>query len=179
MAEVRLSGLDDSVTQTEVAAAFAKTGECAADVVKVGEIRQLPYGGVVIVKAPVEAAKRVAKGRLLVGWVSAQVKILAPKPLRCYRCLESGHVGAQCQAVVDCSGLCYRCGQPGHKSRDCSAALHCPLCAAANKAADHKLGSKNCYPKNKKSKAAAGTPASQPSPHTEGRGAEEMDTAAE
>ncbi|KAL0830304.1 hypothetical protein ABMA28_002504 [Loxostege sticticalis] len=84
--DIRLSGLDDSVTKEEVAAAVSKSGGCALDSVKVGAIRQSWSGsGTVVVKVPVTAAQKLLKGRLLVGWVSCRVQVLEAKPLRCYR----------------------------------------------------------------------------------------------
>ncbi|XP_063361462.1 uncharacterized protein LOC134650438 [Cydia amplana] len=145
-AELRLSNLDDSVTPEEVVAAVARVGECATDQVKTGEIR-LDYSGLgtVWVRCPVTAAKKVADGgRFLVGWSSAQVKLLEPRVMRCFRCLECGHVKAQCQAQVDRGGLCYRCGKPDHKAAQCSAAPHCAVCDSAGKPASHVLGSKAC-----------------------------------
>ncbi|KAL0860930.1 hypothetical protein ABMA27_009462 [Loxostege sticticalis] len=84
--DVRLSGLDDSVTKDEVAEAVSRVGCCAVDSVKVGEIRESWAGnGTVVVKVPVAAAKKVSQGRLLVGWVSCRVQVLETKPMRCYR----------------------------------------------------------------------------------------------
>lgn len=177
MVDVRLSGLDDSVTREEVAAAAATKGGCAAEAVRVGEIRQSNTGmGTVVIKVPITAAKLLVRGRLLVGWVSARVDLLERRALRCYRCLEPGHCRAQCKSGVDRSDHCHRCGKPGHLARDCSAAPHCPICADAGKPAGHKVGSKNCSPpKKKKGKpAAAGTPAAVPPPQGRGSG-EDMD----
>lgn len=145
-AELRVVGLDDSVTSGDVAAAVARAGDCAVDAVKAGEIRTNSSGlGTCWVRCPVTAAKKVSsEGRLLVGWVSAQIRLLPPKPMRCYRCLENGHVRVQCTAVVDRSECCYRCGEVGHKSAQCTAAPKCCLCAAAGHPADHSVGGKNC-----------------------------------
>ncbi|KAL0859171.1 hypothetical protein ABMA27_010995 [Loxostege sticticalis] len=157
--DIRLSGLDDSVTKEEVAAAVSKSGGCAADHVKVGLIRQSWSGsGTVVVKVPVTAAQKLSKGRLLVGWVSCRVQVLETKPLRCYRCMEGGHVREQCPCETDRSELCYRCGRPGHQARECvAAAPNCPVCADLGKPADHKVGSKNCSPP-KRGKASKPVP---------------------
>ncbi|KAL0860126.1 hypothetical protein ABMA27_010433 [Loxostege sticticalis] len=157
--DVRLSGLDDSVTKEEVAEAVSRVGGCAAASIKVGEIRESWAGnGTVVVKVPVAAAKKVAQGRLLVGWVSCRVQVLETKPMRCYRCMESGHVRQQCPNETDRSEMCYRCGGLGHKARDCTAAApHCPVCADSGKPADHKVGSKNCAPP-KRGKASKPVP---------------------
>ncbi|XP_045542251.1 axoneme-associated protein mst101(2)-like [Papilio machaon] len=145
MSEMIVAGLDDSVTKDEVTAAVAAKGGCAANCIKVGTLRQERSGLYAVwVSCPVEAAKRVVEGKLLVGWVSARVKLLERRELRCFKCLHSGHVKARCTAEVDRGLQCYRCGQLGHRSAECHAAPHCTLCAEAGKAANHRLGSKLC-----------------------------------
>ncbi|XP_063620669.1 uncharacterized protein LOC134793074 [Cydia splendana] len=145
-AEVRISGLDDSVTPEDVRKAVVKVGGCHIDQIKCGEIRQDFSGlGSIWVRCPITVVKKLTdSGRLIVGWVSARVQLLDQKPMRCFRCLEAGHVRAQCQAQEDRSDLCYRCGQSGHKAATCSATPHCAVCAAANKPARHTIGSKTC-----------------------------------
>ncbi|KAL0831003.1 hypothetical protein ABMA28_001889 [Loxostege sticticalis] len=171
-ADVRISGLDDATTSDEVAAAVAKAGGCVAEAIRVGEIRQTFAGsGSVVVKVPVAVAKKIGQGRLLVGWVSARVQVLENRPMRCFRCLEGGHVRAQCQAETDRSELCYRCGRPEHKAKNCSAAPHCSVCAAYGKQADHKAGGKNCSPPKPRRKAA------KPVAQISAGQVEEMDTA--
>lgn len=146
MAEIRVSGLDDSVTTDELVEAIARAGDCKVETVKTGQIRVGTAGmGTAFVRCPITAAKQIVdSGRLLVGWVSAQVKALEPRPRRCYRCQGYGHIHAKCKAEVDRSNECRRCGQNGHKASGCSAAPHCTLCAAAGKAADHLCGGKAC-----------------------------------
>ncbi|XP_047025544.1 uncharacterized protein LOC124634165 [Helicoverpa zea] len=167
-AEVRIAGLDDSVTSEEVVAAVARSGECLPEKVRAGDIRADATGlGVVWVRCPVASAKKIAdNGRLLVGWVSARVKLLQPRALRCFRCLEKGHVRAKCTAEVDRSDLCYRCGQPAHKAAQCSAPLNCSVCSAAGKPAGHKLGGGACgAPASKaKKKKKSSKPAGETSP---------------
>ncbi|XP_061711723.1 uncharacterized protein LOC133521017 [Cydia pomonella] len=144
-AEMRISGLDDSVSEDELAAAVAKGGGCALEAVSVGRISRTPTGlGTAWVRCPVAVAKKVAEGRLLVGWASANVKLLESRPLRCYRCLLPGHVRKGCTSEIDRSDQCYRCGKSGHLARDCTAAPRCTLCAAASKPADHSAGSSTC-----------------------------------
>ncbi|XP_063894793.1 uncharacterized protein LOC135118001 [Helicoverpa armigera] len=159
-ADLRIMGLDDSVTAEEVVAAVARTGGCSADEVKAGTIRPDFRGTCTItVSCPVTAAKRIVDGRrLLVGWVSAQVKLLDPRPLRCFRCHVGHHVGVRCTSEVDRSALCFRCGQPGHKAVACSAAPHCTACAAAGKPAEHRAGSKSCAPPAKTKSKGKGRP---------------------
>lgn len=169
-AELRLTQLDDSVSPGEVVAAVAKSGGCEESQIKTGEIRQDASGlGSIWLRCPVTAAKKVVEadhGRLQVGWVRAAVKLLDQRPMRCYKCLEKGHVKAQCTCESDHSDTCYRCGQPGHRAAGCSATPHCLVCANAAKKADHRLGSKACSTPGskttrKKAEAGPGAP-SQP-----------------
>ena len=145
-AEMRISGLDDSVSSAEVASAVAKVGGCKAEEVRTGEIRQNILGlGTIWVRLPIAAAKKVAvERRILVGFVSAQAQLLEPRPQQCYRCLELGHVRTQCTCGHDRSGQCYRCGQLGHKSAGCPNSPRCTLCAENGKPANHLVGSKRC-----------------------------------
>ncbi|XP_045541524.1 uncharacterized protein LOC123723139 [Papilio machaon] len=156
---LRVSGLDDSTTSAEVVAAIAAAGECPAEQLRAGVMSTGRDGlGSVVVQCPVAAAKKiVTAGRLLVGWVSAQARVLDARPMRCFRCLAPGHLSGQCQGV-DRSGLCFRCGQPGHKARGCTAAPHCVVCAAAGMPAEHRVGNKACVspPKGKRSKKGGG-----------------------
>ncbi|XP_059050234.1 uncharacterized protein LOC131845209 [Achroia grisella] len=159
-AELRIGDLDDSATAAEVVAAVAREGKCTVETVKSGEIRRTSSGvGTLWVRCPVAAAKAlVDAGRVKIGWTMARVFSLDPRPLRCYRCLLTGHVGQRCTAREDCGGMCFRCGQAGHKAASCVAPKpHCRYCAAAGRDADHRIGSgKQC----RAPKARAPAPAS-------------------
>lgn len=169
--EMRISGLDDSVLTDEVAAAVARVGGIAKEVVKVGVVRRDQSGfGSAWVSCPTEAANKIISGgRLLVGIVSAQVKLLQRRPLRCFRCLETGHFMVKCTSEVNRSDECYRCGQPGHKAGQCFAAPHCTVCAAASKPAGHMSGSTTCDSakppaRRKRGRIAAAGTTAQPIP---------------
>lgn len=181
--EMRITGLDDATTKDEVLKAVSESGGCAIDAIRAGDVtftsgRQ----GTIWLRCPIAAAKKVAEKKLLVGWVSVQVKILEAKPLRCYRCLEPGHVGIKCTSEVDRSRLCFCCGKAGHKASECNADPHCPVCLAANKAANHRIGGKMCSStpskrRRKGRKTACDDPRvpSQPAQQT-CQGQEQMDT---
>ncbi|XP_052758247.1 uncharacterized protein LOC128202330 [Galleria mellonella] len=153
-AEMRISGLDDSVTSEEVAAAVAREGGCQVDQVRVGEVRRTRSGvGTCWVKAPLQAVKKMTvAGRVRIGWVSAKAELLRQRPLRCFRCLEEGHVRASCSHEQDRSGLCYRCGNEGHKAAMCAADPKCAVCSAQGRPSDHWVGSKACTPPKKRKK---------------------------
>ncbi|EZA57983.1 hypothetical protein X777_02030 [Ooceraea biroi] len=80
--EIRISGLDDSITPEEVADAVAKAGGCPLGDIKTGAIRSSPFGlGALWVQCPLAAARKVvAEGKLRVGWVAARVEALPPAP---------------------------------------------------------------------------------------------------
>ncbi|XP_024889558.1 uncharacterized protein LOC112465963 [Temnothorax curvispinosus] len=129
-AEIRVNGLDDSVSTAELAETLARKSACPASLIQVGPIRRAPSGtGTAWVRCLLAAANRVvAECRLTVGWALAGVDLLEQRPLQCFRCLEGGYVRAQCRSEIDRSGQCYRCGEPGHRAQNCAAPLRCPLC---------------------------------------------------
>ncbi|XP_059061645.1 uncharacterized protein LOC131854540 [Achroia grisella] len=147
-AEMRIMGLDDSVTTQDIAEAVARDGECVPDEVKAGEIRLNPSGlGTCWVRAPILVVKKITTAaRIKVGWVSAPVELLRQRPLRCFKCLQTGHVRMRCPHEGDRSGLCFRCSKSGHKAAGCKATPCCAICREAGKPAEHWLGSKNCSP---------------------------------
>lgn len=69
-AEVRVVGLEESATPSEVAGALAKTGGCITAEIKAVPIRTGSAGmGTVWAQCPMAVANRLASmGRLLVGW---------------------------------------------------------------------------------------------------------------
>ncbi|XP_029171352.1 uncharacterized protein LOC114940769 [Nylanderia fulva] len=122
-AELRIRGLDESVTPSEVREAIAKGGNCEEEEVSVGEIKTTPNGiKMAWVRCPIKAANIVAKkAKIQVGWAQAKVEILEDRLLQCYKCLEGGHVRARCPNKADRSGKCYRCGQESHEAKTCKA----------------------------------------------------------
>ncbi|XP_033360079.1 uncharacterized protein LOC117238962 [Bombus vosnesenskii] len=75
-AELRVTGLEDSVTSEEVTAAIAEAGGCHADEVNVGVIRSAPRGlGSVWLRCPLTTASKISRGgdarpggRINIGW---------------------------------------------------------------------------------------------------------------
>lgn len=162
--DMRITGLDESITVAEVVAAVSRSGGCPEESIKTGVIRFNKTGtGSLWASCPVAAAIKVASGRLLVGWTSARVTLLDAAPMRCVRCFEVGHAGAKCTASVDLSAACMRCGQPGHRAAMCSADPHCVLCATDGKPSDHRVGAKSCAHLKMKKTTRSGTGAKTPS----------------
>ncbi|XP_047532118.1 uncharacterized protein LOC125067503 [Vanessa atalanta] len=154
-ADLKVTGLDDSVTLEKLAAAIARAGDCSSEAVKCGVMQRGPgYMGMVRVTCPLTAAKKLAAaGRLLVGWSSAKVAVVEQRPMRCYKCMGLGHTRALCPSKAERGGLCYRCGSDGHKSAECTAKMRCAVCAKAGKPSGHLMGARDCNPPIAKGKA--------------------------
>ncbi|CAH2048627.1 unnamed protein product, partial [Iphiclides podalirius] len=161
-ADLRLTGLDDSVTRDQVLAAIVAAAACPLDHVKADEIREGRRGtGCIWVQCPVAATKVLVSARSMrIGWSYVHVESLEPRRMKCFRCLEIGHTRLQCTSEVDRSDICYRCSAPGHKATACLAKPHCAVCAVAGRPAEHSVGAKGCSPP-KKGKKTGRTPASQ------------------
>lgn len=109
-AELRVSGLVDSVNAVDVALATAKKEGCHGFLIRVGEIRRtLADSGSVWIKCPVAAANKLATaGKVMIGWTAAKVELLPSRPLQCFKCFETGHTQALCKSQADRERLCYR-----------------------------------------------------------------------
>lgn len=86
--ELRIIGLDDTVSFEEVASVVADLGSCLCADVKVGSIRLMANGlGSVWVQCPFGAANKVsAMRKIRIGWTTARVEMLAARLLQCFRC---------------------------------------------------------------------------------------------
>lgn len=144
--ELRIWGLDDSVSPDEVTCVVADTGSCLPSEVRVGAIARMNNGlGSVWVQCPLSAAVKVSTGgKLRIGWTVARVELLNVRPLQCFRCWQYGHVRSDCKSDVDRTGSCFRCALAGHLARVCTAAPHCVLCETASFPAGHRMDSVTC-----------------------------------
>jgi hypothetical protein len=158
-ADLRLSGLDDSISNEDVVSAICQTGNCASDNIHTGVIRRGPRGSATMwIQCPVTVAKTISDaGRLIIGWSAVQARLLEQRPMQCFRCFEIGHTRQRCSAPIDRSDLCFRCGKPGHKSMGCTVDPHCPICEDAKRPATHLVGGKGCRLPQKKKSAPAMT----------------------
>lgn len=146
MAELRVKGLECSISKEEVINAVAEKGACHPYEIKTGEIRRTSENqGSLWLKLPLAAAKKAAeKGTIQVGWNKVKVALLEERPLRCYKCLERGHVKTKCPSLQDRSDRCYRCGGLEHNAKECAAPPKCPICTDLGRKADHALGGQQC-----------------------------------
>ncbi|CAG9568422.1 unnamed protein product [Danaus chrysippus] len=148
MVNVRISGLDDSVTPEEICLALADNTGVSPNDFKVGLITHGYTGvGSTITACPIETIAKLAEvGRLCVGWSAATIRVLEQRPMRCHRCYDIGHPQQLCPSNKDRSGLCFRCGEEGHISKDCTAALCCAVCKDRGLASGHRMGGVHCNP---------------------------------
>lgn len=149
--ELRLLGLDDSVTPEEVIEAVAQVGECSVFEIKTGAIRPLRNGlGSIWLQCPLSAViKTATPGKIKIGWTMAKVVLLEKRQVQCFRCWRFGYVKANCTSEADLSGLCFRCGETGHLARYCFANPKCIACDKSGKEATHRFGSIICTFKDK------------------------------
>lgn len=110
--DLRIRDIPEAISEEEI----RQFGECAEDEVKVGALQRSINGLFSVwARCPVLAANKLANsGSLQIAWFSSRVEAHAVSSLSCFRCLEQGHLQANCRSPVDRRGLCYRCGQPGH-----------------------------------------------------------------
>lgn len=156
-ADLRISGLDETVCQAEVAAAVATKGGCTPDQIKVGTIRSSLWGQCsVLIRCPAAAAKVVASaGKVAVGWNTATVTPLQAQPMRCFRCMALGHTRLLCPAETEHGTKCFRCGADGHLAATCEAPPKCAVCAQAGRPHAHIMGGAKCAPPSIRGKAPA------------------------
>ncbi|XP_052901347.1 uncharacterized protein LOC128307505 [Anopheles moucheti] len=129
--EVRLDEVDPLAVASDVATAVKtisseSVSESAVHLVKAWNGTQTAY-----VRMSVKAAERIHQQRVRVLHTSCLATQLTPPTrgqLRCFKCLEHGHLRHRCKSDTDRSTHCIRCGQSGHLARACTAAVCCAVC---------------------------------------------------
>ncbi|EFN89686.1 hypothetical protein EAI_02094, partial [Harpegnathos saltator] len=121
--ELRLVGLETSVTPLMLRAAISKLTGCPPDALQIGEIRRSSGGlGAAWVRCPLPPAqKTAAAGEFVVVWARARVMILEERPLQCFKCLRYGHMAAACRSADGLAGRCFRCRGAGYVAGGCTA----------------------------------------------------------
>ncbi|XP_070139960.1 uncharacterized protein [Drosophila kikkawai] len=142
--EVR--NIDTIATKQEVCATLAGQLNFEAERVKVRSMRRsFAETQTAIVSLTLSLAKAVLHhGEVRIGWSICRIRERLG-PVRCFRCLEPGHIAIHCKGPVDRSGCCINCGEPGHKAASCNKEPSCFICAAAGrKETRHKAGARGC-----------------------------------
>lgn len=154
MAEVRVRGLEWSVTTSEVIDVIVEKTRCFRQDIRTGHIRRSLQGlGSLWLRLPLAAAKELChENRLHVGWFSVAIEMLDARHLRCHKCLEKGYVRNVCPSSADRTGRCYRCGATGHAAKTCKSKICCPLCSDLKRSSGHVLGGPECAPQRRRGK---------------------------
>lgn len=148
MGELRLFGLDDSISKDEVKEAIAAKGNCKFIEINTGGIGKMRNGsGMVWIKCPLTAAILLSKmEKIRIGWSSIRIEMLGPCEKQCFYCWKYGHLKYNCKSEIDRTGQhrCYRCGSSGHKAKECTREVQCVICKENNKNWRHRMGSIAC-----------------------------------
>ncbi|XP_067204792.1 uncharacterized protein [Linepithema humile] len=146
--QLKLLGLDDSISLPEICNILSDIGKCSKDSISCSPIRFLRGGlGVAYVRCPIAAAVGILEAaRISIGWTTVRVEPVDPKPLQCFRCLAVGHTYQRCPETKDRSTCCYRCGEFDHRASECRNRIKCPVCADRGLKDDHPAGALACKP---------------------------------
>lgn len=90
-------------------------------------------------------------GKIKVGWVVCRLRENTT-PIRCFKCLEHGHIAKNCLSKVDRSKCCINCGKGGHTAKMCREKPECAICVTNGLDANHPTGGRQC-PEYKKALA--------------------------
>ncbi|XP_049300514.1 uncharacterized protein LOC125774288 [Anopheles funestus] len=150
MAEVVLKNVDNLTEEDTIREALreALTKEPAVASLKMWERADATKRA--RVRLPrVEAEVILSKNHLLIDHSSCQLE-KAPRleaaKLRCFRCLERGHMAAVCSGL-DRSNCCIRCGVTGHRAAACSSEVSCIRCGGPHRIAAHGCRGANVPPR--------------------------------
>lgn len=144
--ELRIVGLEESISKEEIGWAIEEEGGCERKDIRIGEIKRTRRGmGVVWVQCPLKVAITIAnKKKIKIGWSIVGVTLLRARPLQCYRCWHYGHVKDRCRSQVDRSKCCFQCGNEGHNAAMCNNAAKCAICTDLGRTNTHRVGSDKC-----------------------------------
>ncbi|XP_024874944.1 uncharacterized protein LOC112456554 [Temnothorax curvispinosus] len=145
-ADIRLSGFEESVAETEICKTVALKRDTGITNVTVGPIRRMANGLCsTVVKCPLAVANVFTKkGKVALGWSSAKVVMLDKRPLQCFKYLEFEHTRATCRNEADRTGAYYRCGEDSHSARDCQVPVRCVVCLGKGLPHEHRIGGPSC-----------------------------------
>lgn len=147
--EVKITGIDQSVSLDELTGVLSNAGGCLPLDIKAGPIKMMKNGfGIAWVKMPLAAAIKVTnEGKLRLGWTMARTELLKTRPLQCFRCWHFGHVQHACKSPLNRVGACFNCGEQGHRADTCRARTQCRVCRDGGLPDEHRLAGPLCQTK--------------------------------
>lgn len=96
--ELKLTELEESITEDEIRWVIAQEGSCKSEEVKVNSIRTTRSGlNIAWLKCPIQVAIDISKiGKVKVGWTVVKAELLKSRPMQCFRCWKIRHVRDKC-----------------------------------------------------------------------------------
>lgn len=145
---IKIIGFDETTDREEITKEIIRICECGEDDIRVSNIRRTMRGtGIAWVVCSVETAiKLLEKGRVRIGWATVRCETANTRPLRCYKCMETGHSRYNCRSSIDRSGNCFNCGELGHTANNCANKPRCMVCKQYGKPHGHRMGGNECRP---------------------------------
>lgn len=145
---IKIIGIDETTNKEEITDALSRVGDCKKEEIRVSDIRRTMRGiGIAWVQCGVETAiKILEKERISIGWTTVRSEVAAPRPMRCFKCMEMGHSRYNCKSSIDRSSNCYNCGEIGHNAVNCIKKPSCMICKYYDKPHGHRIGGNRCAP---------------------------------
>lgn len=143
--EIEIKNVDEVTSKEEVAERIKEQFDF--DIPPTDVFLRKAYGGMQTASVSLTsdlAKKMLEVGRIKIGWSSCHIREKAKAMIKCFRCLEFGHMAKMCKSE-DRSKLCRKCGIEGHVAKDCKNEPSCMFCKSSDSKDDkHVAGSAKC-----------------------------------
>lgn len=145
---VEIKDIDEVTSKEEIYAEIKSQCKVELQPTDIQSLRK-GYGGTQTAKvyASAEIANTLLEiGKIKIGWVVCRIREQKTAPLiKCFRCLEFGHLAKHCKSEHDRSKRCRRCGTEGHLAKECTKDPKCMFCNGEGSVdAGHIAGGSKC-----------------------------------
>ncbi|XP_068141504.1 uncharacterized protein [Drosophila tropicalis] len=109
---VAIYNLDAAVTPDELLAKLSSQAKVEMNALTVKSLRAgfRNYQTSILSAPEAVARKLIELGRVEIGWAKCRIRELEQWPLRCFKCLATGHIAAKCSSKEDRLDCCFKCG---------------------------------------------------------------------